>query len=362
MPGAPVKRRRGLKEGKTVEKGSQRGIFILLLICAVYAVSLISSTYRFFRTSPEEALEGGKRRIVAVIPNTGNVDVEGIRLGVEEMGERYGAFVELYETATREEQLQVLQIAVDSGVDGVLLYPMEKTGYEFALSACRRREIPVVVISQRLEDVAFDTYIGSAVNSERMAVLSCISATGGTGRVLIVDRLNSGGRLYMEAAVLEPSEITAPGDGPELKTRVSNLVGAPFEGYRVEDVTVMDEKRSSSYSLHNEVRTLLETQRPDAVFSYDEDVTNVIAACLTGEKDLRGIYAVGYGDVTECAEYLRGGTLDGLVQQNDAYSASLAVRYLVELRKGSIMPSGVDSGIALISANNLERMLVGNEK
>ena len=343
-------------------KGSQRIILSLLLICALYAASLITSTYQYFQADTEAALSGDKRRIVAIIPDSGNVDVDGIRREAEAAGDRYGAFVEIYETSTKEEQLRVIQIAVDSSVDGVLLYPMEKTGYDLVLTACRHREIPVVVISRRLDSGPFDTFIGSAVNSERMAVLSCISATEGTGRVLVVDRLNSGGRLYMEAAVLEPSKITTPGAGEELKTKAANLVNAPFEGYRVADVTVMDEKQSSSSSLHNEVCNLLETQRPDAVFSYDEDVTNVIAACLTSEADLRGIYAVGYGDVQECAEHLRSGTLDGLVQQNEAYSASLAVRYLVELRKGSIMPASVDSGIALVSADNLERMLTGNEK
>lgn len=343
-------------------KRSQRIILSLLLICALYAASLITSTYQYFQTDAEAALSGGKRRIVAIIPDSGNVDVDGIRQEAEAAGSRYGAFVEIYETSTKEEQLRVIQIAKDSSVDGVLLYPMESTGYDLELAACRRREIPIVVISRRLNSSQFDTFIGSAVNSERMAALSCISATDGTGRVLLVDRLNSGGQLYMEAAVLEPSEITTPGPGEGLKTKIANLVNTPFEGYRVVDVTVMDEKQSSSSSMHNEVWNLLETQRPDAVFSYDEDLTNVIAACLTSEAGLREIYAVGYGDLQECAEHLRSGTLDGLVQQNEAYSASLAVRYLVELRKGSVMPASVDSGIALISADNMERMLTGNEK
>ena len=86
----------------------------------------------------------------------------------------------------------------------------------------------------------------------------------------------------------------------------------------------------------------------------------MIAACLTNTYTLPDIYTVGYGDLEECADQIRNGTLDGLIQQNDAYSASLAVRYLLELRKGGIMPADVDSGFTLVTVNNLERILGGS--
>ena len=43
-----------------------------------------------------------------------------------------------------------------------------------------------------------------------------------------------------------------------------------------------------------ELYRLLDTQRPAAVFSYDEDVTNVIAACLTNTYTLPDIYTTCY--------------------------------------------------------------------
>ena len=345
-------------KGRGMVKWS-RLIFGLLLVCAVYAASLIVSTYRLFLIDSGEAPPAGRRRIVAVIPDAGNVDSDTIRRDVEEASERYGAMVEFYETATKEEQFQVIRIAVDSGADGVLLYPMEKQGYGTVLAECRQNRIPVVVISQRLESAPFDTFIGSTNAAERMAVLSCIGAAGGTGKVLVVDRLSSGGQLYMEAAALEPAETAELQELPELRTKVANLTGMRFEGYQIQDVTVLDDEQASSYSLYTELYKLLDTQRPAAVFSYDEDVTNVVAACLTNTYTLPDIYTVGYGDLQDCADQIRSGTLDGLIRQNDADSASLAVRYLLELRKGGTMPADVDSGFTLVTVNNLDRILEG---
>ena len=165
----------------------------------------------------------------------------------------------------------------------------------------------------------------------------------------------------MEAAALEPVGTEEPQGLPELRTKVANLAEMPFEGYQVQSVTVLEDEQASSYSMYTELYRLLDTQRPAAVFSYDEDVTNVIAACLTNTYTLPDIYTVGYGILEECADQIRSGTLDGLIQQNDAYSASLAVRYLLELRRGGIMPADVDSGFTLVTVNNLDRILAGSE-
>ena len=344
-------------------KHFQQVIMLLLLVCVVYAGALITSTYRLFLVDAEEVPPENRQRIVAVISDAGNVDGDRIRKAAMLAGERYGALVEFYETATKEEQLRVIQIAVDSRAGGILLYPVEKSGYGDVLAECQQNLIPVVVISQRLENAYFNTFIGSTSTSERMAVLGCIGAGGGTDKVLVVDRLSSGSQLYMEAVALEPTVPEAPGEIPELpelRTKVANLTTMSFDGYRVQSATVLDNEQASSYSMYTEIYKLLDTQRPAAVFSYDEDVTNVIAACLTNTYTLPDIYTVGYGDLEECADQIRSGTLDGLVQQNDAYSASVAVRYLTELRKGSIMPADVDSGFTIVTASNLDRILAGS--
>ena len=43
------------------------------------------------------------------------------------------------------------------------------------------------------------------------------------------------------------------------------------------------------------------------------------------------------------------------------FRSALAVRYLVELDKGVSMPASVDSGIVLVTENNMERILGENE-
>lgn len=342
-------------------KHAQRVVFGLLLACMGYAAFMLWSTFAIFRADPGDGLESGMPRLLAVIPDGGSADGRSLQRELNKAGGQFGALVEIYETATAEEQRRVLQIAADGGADGVLLYPMEKDGYAGALAACG--DIPVVVISQRLASGSFDTYIGSAVNSERMAALSCISATGGAGRLLIVDHLNTGGQSYTEAAMLVPLEdgggAPEAADYSRLRTKISDLVNAPFEGYRVQNVTVMEGPQISPYSLYTEVYRLLASESPDAVFSYDGDVTSVIAACRTNAY--LDIYAVGYGTPRDCAEQLRAGTLDGLVVQNDTYAAALAVRYLVELVKGASMPAAVDSGIVLITEDNMDRILGENE-
>lgn len=355
-----------------LRKGARWVLAILLIVCASYVASEIALTVFSFRTDVEMALPDDRPQLMAIIPNTSNVDITGIRSQAKQAGDQFGAFVEIYETASEAEQLQVLQIAVDSGADGVLLYPIGKEGYRAALAACKQSEIPVVLISQRIEGVDYDTFIGSQTASERMAVLSCVEATNGKGRILLMDRSTSNGQIFVETAILTPSDPLSAETGGEglapietipddtLRTRLSDLVDIPFEGYQVECVMTMDDEQSSSYGLYNEVYQLLNQQRPDAVFSYDEDLTNVVAACLENTTFFSDIHVVGYGNIQECTDLVKSGTIDGLVRQKDAYAAFIAVRYLIQLHKGSIMPTNVDSGMTLISADNLERVLAGN--
>lgn len=334
-------------------------ILRLFLVCAAMA-GILLCCWEFFsyKKQPKISLEE-KLRIVAIIPDSSGVNVEAIRREAEKAAEKRGAFVDFYLTATKEEQLQVLQIAVDSNVDGVMLYPFEPVGYSASLIKCKHKGIPVTVISQNLEHSLYDSFIGTTSNSERMAALSCVSATEGKGKLLFIDRQVVDGRLYFEAVVLEPLDGTE-GLHKNLKTKVSNIVNSPFEGYLVKDISVLDEQEASSSKLYTAVQNLLDTHQPDAVFSYSEEVMAVVANFAANSNSLAETYIVGYGNPEEYVSQLRDGTIDGVVAQNASYATELGIRFLIQLCSGSQMPASADAGINIISIDNLDRFLDGN--
>jgi len=345
-----------------MKKRNRAIIIILLLICVGLVVIQLSSGELSIKAGTPKLGIDEKLRIMVVVPDTSEIDLEGIRTEAEAAAEKCNAFLEFYLTATKEEQLQVLEIASDSHTDGILLYPAEKEGYTSALATCMRKEIPIVVMSRRVENAVYDSFIGSTAKSERMAALGCVGETGGNGKLLFIDRQMVGGLLYMEAILLEASENDASKVFRQMKTKVSDLAEAPFERYRVADAVVLIDDQASSGNLYTAVLNLLQDYQPDAVFSYAEEVTDVIVNCLTKEENLKGIHVIGYGNPEEYAEHLRDGIINGVVTQNDAYSASLGVRFLAQLRNGSYMPSSADSGITIISADTMERFFASAEK
>ena len=345
-----------------MEKRNRAIIIILLLICIGVVVSQLAFGELSIKERSSQSDIDEKLRIMVVIPDTSGIDIEGIRAEAEAAAENRNVFLEFYLTSTKEEQLQVLEIASDSNTDGILLYPAETEGYTSALATCMRKDIPIVVMSRRVKNAVYDSFIGSTAKSERMAVLGCVRETGGNGKILFIDRQMVGGLLYMEAVLLEPSKNDASEVFLQMKTKVSDLTEASFEGYRVADAVVLVDEQASSSNLYTAVLDLLQGYQPNAVFSYAEEVTDVIVNCLTNEENLKGIQVIGYGNPEEYAEYLREGIVNGVVTQNDAYSASLGVRFLAQLRNGSSMPRSADSGITIISADNMERFFTSVEK
>ena len=299
---------------------------------------------------------------MAIVPDSSSVDADVIRQEAEVAGERCNVFVDFYPTTTKEEQLQVLQIAVDSDVDGILLYPLESIGYTSALAKCVHKDIPVVAISRRPELAVFHSFIGATDKSERMAMLSCVSATEGKGTLMFMDRQVVDGLLCMEVVVLEPIDPDHETVYQKTKTRVKELVETPFEGYQVRNIAVLNENQASSSNLYSAVQQLLISYQPDAVFSHAEEVTDVIVNCVDNHESLKGTYVIGHGNPKDYLDHLKDGTINGVVTQNDAYSASLGVRFLAQLINGSPMPENADSGITIITAYNMERFFTSEEK
>lgn len=334
------------------------GLTSLLLVCLGLVYYMIDDANMVYVETADYAKLEEKILVMGIVPKT---EQSGQLLqAMQTAGDLYGAHVELYECTTSQEQANLLALATQVGVDGVMLYPIDSSGYEDMLAQCTQADIPVVVISKRLESGTCDIFIGPSLNAERMAISACIGRVGGEGEILIIDQLVVEQGMYLEVAKITKESQTPAYQGENPMTRIADVVEKPFDGYTVTDVLTIKDDSTGYNSLYYALKDLINDIEPSAIFSYDESLTNTIASCLAAQQRTTP-YVMGYGTLDANESYLRSGEIDGLVVTEDVEASALAVRFLKQLHIKSTMPSESGIGLTLIFQNDLERILENYE-
>jgi len=278
---------------------------------------------------------------LAVIPKgTTHVFWKSVEAGAKRAGTEQGVEI-IWKGPLKENdrahQIQVVQQFISQGVDGIVLAPLDLRALVAPVRQATGRGIPVVIMDSSLEGepgtdflsfVATDNTSGGRLGGEHLLEL-----LGGNGRVVLLRYLvGSASTAAREEGFLE---IMRESDGIEVL--VDNRYAGPTAG----------EAKTQSLNMFDQVR------RAEGIFCSNEPSTYGMLLALRQEGLAGQIRFVGFDASPPLVQALEAGEIDALVVQNPDRMGYEAVTTLVRHLRGESVPPVVDTGVALVTRENL---------
>jgi ribose transport system substrate-binding protein len=236
----------------------------------------------------------------------------------------------------REEQIQLVEEFVGSGVDAIVLAPLDNRALLMPVHEALIKGIPTVIIDSDLEGdtqisfVATDNYRGGVMAANRVATL-----LKGSGKVIIT--------RYLEGSASNSNREngfrdTIIKDYPAIKILSDNQYIGP---------TIETAYRGSENLLNR-------FPEVNAIFAPNEPVT---FGCLRAleERGLAGkVYLVGFDTSVKLIEGLRNMTIHGLIIQDPFMMGYLGVITSVLYLDGKTFEKRIDTGVTLVTKENID--------
>jgi ribose transport system substrate-binding protein len=235
----------------------------------------------------------------------------------------------------RNEQMQIVETLAGSGVDALVLSPIDDRALLRPVSDARRAGIPTVV---------FNSALGG---SEHVAFVSTDNERGGVLAARAVGRLTGGGGRLILVRVTEGVEGTRKREEGFLAT-----LRAEFPG-----IVVLSDNRFAGTSTETAYQTmenlLSRFAEFEALFTPNESTT---FGCLRALQDhgLAGkIVHIGFDSSPKLIEALEKGELQGLVLQDPFAMGYRSLRTAVAHLRGEPYERTVSTAVVLATAENM---------
>jgi ribose transport system substrate-binding protein len=247
-----------------------------------------------------------------------------------------------YKEDDRDQQIQTVENFITRRVSGIVLAPLDSQALVRPVAMAQRAKVPVVIIDSGLRTnnyvsfVATDNYKGGVLAGEHLGKL-----LGGKGNVILLRyAVGSASTEEREAGFLD----TLKQKFPEIKLLSSDQYAGPTRetGYQ------------ASQNLLN--RFGREVQ---GIFAPCEPPTIAMAKALR-DRGLAGgkVKMVGFDAGSQSVADLKNGDVQGLVVQNPVFMGYKGVMTMVEHLQGKKVEKRIDTGVVLVSAENMEQPAV----
>lgn len=236
----------------------------------------------------------------------------------------------------RAAQIAVVQQFISSGVDAIVLAPLDDTALRAPVAMARDRNIPVVIFDSALKGemgkdfvsfVATDNKVGGRLGGEELVRL-----LGGQGKVVLLRYAEgSASTAEREAGFLEVMR-----EHPDIQVIVENRYGG-----------------ATVASAQDTAMNLLDRLREaDGIFCPNESSTQGMLlalrkAGLAGKKTF-----VGFDTSPFLLQALDRGEVDALVAQNPRRMGYLGVVAAVRQLRGEPVEPRIDTGCVLVTEEN----------
>lgn len=281
-------------------------IFALMLCLMLVACSFVAS-----------AEETGGKRIAVSFMTLNNpfwvAENETLKTEVEARG---GTLYTYDAAMDMETQIFQIEDAVNSGVDAILISPLDWKGIRPALEACNAAETPVVILDTKAYDgdlvnaqVVSDNYLGGQLCAEAL-----ISVLGESFNVAILD-------LSTNMAVQDRTDgfFSVIDQYPDIKV-VARQDG---DGSVEKALPIMENMLQSN----PEIQAVFGTNDPAAI--------GCIAAIQTANRG--DIYVVGIDGAKDSCDLIRNGQMLGTAAQYPSKLATRAVEEIYEIFNGKVL-------------------------
>jgi ribose transport system substrate-binding protein len=310
---------------------------IFLAVCVV--LSLLGGCKQ------EDAKTGGgaSKITIAVIPKgTTHRFWESVHAGAEAGAKESGVEI-IWKGPVKEDdraaQVQVVQEFIGDKVSGIVLAPLDSKALLDPVQTADGEKIPVVIMDSALDGqvgkdfvsfVATDNLKGGEIAGEELARI-----LGNKGKVVLL-------RYAVGSASTDAREqgfLKAMAKHPEIKIISENqYAGSTADSAAKVALTMVDVLKQA-----------------DGIFCPNESSTDGMLSALRTADLLGGkIKFVGFDATSQLVDALKAKDLDALVAQDPFKMGHDGVVTLAKSIKGEKVPERVDTGVTLITRDNLD--------
>src|SRR5882724_1941013 len=242
----------------------------------------------------------------------------------------------------RDQQIQVIENFISRRVNGIVVAPLDSKALIRPVATAMRAKIPVVIMDSGLKSdsyvsfVATDNFQGGQLGAETLGKL-----LGGKGKVILLRyAVGSASTEEREAGFLDVLQKKFP----EIKLISSDQYAGPT--------------RESGYQASQNLLNRF-GREVDGVFCPCEPPTIAMAKALRDIGKGGGkVKMVGFDAGSQSVADLKNGDVQGLVVQNPVYMGYKGVMTMVEHLQGKPVEKRIDTGVVLVSAENMEQAAV----
>lgn len=283
-----------------------------------------------------------KPRIAVIPKGTTHVFWKSVEAGARQAGQEFGAEI-IWKGPLKEndraQQIQVVQQFVSEGVSGIVLAPLDLKALVEPVKSAAARKVPVIIFDSSLEGTPgkdFVSYI--ATNNEKGGEIGggeLARLLGGKGKVVLL-------RYQVGSASTDQREkgfVAAIKKSADISLISDNRYAGATAG----------EAKTAALNLIDELK------KADGVFCPNESSTLGMLLALRQEGLAGKLKFVGFDASPPLVEALKKGEIHALVVQNPRKMGYEGVKQMVAHLKGQSVPAEIDTGVALVTKENLEQ-------
>ncbi|HXC99160.1 MAG TPA: substrate-binding domain-containing protein [Verrucomicrobiae bacterium] len=289
-------------------------------------------------TAGSNSSNGGAKLVIAVIPKgTTHIYWQSLKAGAEAAAKEYNCDIRWNgpeREGDREREIQIVEDFIVQKVDGVVLAPLDRQALAPSVDKLAALKIPCVIVdsdvatSNRVCFAATDNYKGGVLAGERMGKI-----LNGKGNVMIL--------MY------EPGSASTT----ERENGFIDTIQKEFP-----DIKIVDKKYGQDTvetALQAAEDLLTRNQDVQGFFACNESTAVGTLQAVLSQKRTE-IKLVGFDGSKALLDGLRAGQIDSLVVQNPYKMGYEGVKAVVMAIKGQPVEKRIDTGVALITRDNLD--------
>jgi ribose transport system substrate-binding protein len=314
---------------------------LVVLIGAVVAVVVVRKQQS--ETPPAAGAGAGTPQItIAVIPKgTTHMYWKSVEAGARQAEKDLGINI-IYKGSMQEDdragQIGVVEEFVSDNVSGIVLAPVDNVALVPAVQAAMQKKIPVIIIDSSVNGDAgkdFVCYVGTNNRlAGKMAGEELARLLGGKGKYLLL-RYAEGSASTTDR---EQGFMDAMAENPGMKPVMENFLYAG---------TSVSEAQKTAMNLLDDIRNA------DGIFCPNESTTVGMLNVLEQNHLAGKIHFVGFDATPTLVNGIKTGEIDALVSQNPTKMGYQGVKACVDYIKGISQQPIQDSGVQLITPDNL---------
>lgn len=332
-------------------------VILIITVSLIFAIAFMLSKVYFQNSSiilsdeVKGLLDKTKKpeyHFVFIAQNTDDPFWQAVNKGVIEASNQLNVAVEFNgpRFTNIAEELQYLDIAIASKVDGIATHVLDEKLFEPYINKAVENNIPIITVENDVKSSKRFSFIGT--NSYMLGVEGgklLAEATGGKANVAVI--LNS----YTDS-----SENTSH------NLRIKGFKDA-VKFYPEIQIKTIHTSRQGIFSAE-EVTTNILSQYPDvnAILCTTTKDTVGAAQVVVDFNKVGSITIIGYDDIPDILSYVEKGVIYGTVASNPVSTGHAAIKALVEIKKKQRTSAYIDTGVHVITSKNVAEHIRNNEQ